>query len=236
MNFSNAIGWDNGRAPTAPTGFIVTNYADEFDNPKWMYVTPNGDVLVAESNGKHSLIEKIGGQVVGASKSNNLSNSADRISLLRDTNNDEIPDLRTIFLTELNQPFGMLVIGDWLYVANTDALWRFRYQTGQTEITEKGEEIIDLPSQDHDRHWTRNILANADNTKIYIAIGSITNVAEKGIDQEVKRADILEINPDGSGEIIYASGLRNPVGMDRDTGWFSYLLPMENQQANQMIF
>ena len=215
MNFSNALGWKEGRTPTAPAGFTVTKYADKFDNPRWMYVTPNGDVLVAESNSNHTLLEKIGGRLVGASKSNNLSHSADRISLLRDTNNDGIPDLRTTFLTKLNQPFGMLVIGNWLYVANTDAVWRFRYQVGQTEITEKGEKIIDLPSGNHPRHWTRNLLANADNTKIYIAVGSNTNVAEKGIDQEIRRADILEINPDGTGERIYASGLRNPVGM----GW-----------------
>jgi glucose/arabinose dehydrogenase len=213
MNFSNVIGWETGQTPTPPEGFTVSKYADKFENPRWMYVTPNGDVLVAETNSNHSLVEKIGGKIIGASKSNNLSNSADVITLLRDSNKDGIPDLRTTFLTKLNQPFGMLVIGDWLYVANTDAVLRFKYQAGQTEITEKGEKIMDLPSGP--RHWTRNIIANADNTKIYVAVGSKSNVGEDGVEKENRRAAILEINPDGTGERIYASGLRNPVGM----GW-----------------
>ena len=216
MNFSNAVGWKNGEKPTAPAGFTVEKYADGFENPRWMYVTPNGDVLVAESNSNHSLIEKIGGPLVGASKSNNLSHSADRITLLRDTNKDGIPDMRTVFMTkrnELNQPFGMLVIGNYLYVANTDAVLRFKYKSGQTEITEMGERIVELSSGKHPRHWTRNIIANADNTKIYISVGSKTNVAEDGIEAEEGRAQIIEINLDGSGKRIFASGLRNPVGM-----------------------
>jgi glucose/arabinose dehydrogenase len=215
MNFSNVIGWKDGLTPTAPEGFTVTRYTDGFENPRWMYVTPNGDVLVAESNSNHTLLEKIGGRIVGASKSNNLSHSADRITLIRDTNKDGIPDLRTTLLTQLNQPFGMLVMDNWLYVANLDAIVRFHYQAGQTLITEKGEKILDLPKGKHPRHWTRNIIANANNTKIYISVGSETNVAEKGIEIEKRRANILEINPDGTGERIYASGLRNPVGM----GW-----------------
>jgi glucose/arabinose dehydrogenase len=215
MNFSNVIGWKDGSIPTAPDGFTVTKYTDGFENPRWMYVTPNGDVLVAESNSNHTLLEKIGGRIVGASKSNNLSHSADRITLLRDVNKDGIPDLRTSFMTQLNQPFGMLVMGDWLYVANMDAVLRFHYKAGQTLITEKGEKVLDLPNTKNPRHWTRNIIANADNSKIYISIGSATNVAEKGLELEKRRANIIEINPDGTGERIYASGLRNPVGM----GW-----------------
>ena len=218
MNFSNVIGWKDGLTPTAPEGFTVTKYTDGFENPRWLYVTPNGDVLVAESNSNHTFLEKVGGRIVGASKSNNLSNSADRITLIRDTNKDGIPDLRTVFMTQanqLNQPFGMLVMGDWLYVANLDAVMRFPYKAGQTLITEKGEKILTLPIGKHPRHWTRNIIANADNTKIYVAVGSETNVAEKGMETEKRRANILEINPDGTGERIYASGLRNPVGM----GW-----------------
>ncbi len=213
-NFSHVIGWKDGRTPIAPNGFTVTKYADKFENPRWMYITPNGDVLVVESNSNHSLLEKIGGRIVGASKSNNLSNSIDRITLLRDSNKDGIPDLRTTFLTQLNQPFGMLVIGNWLYVANVDAVLRFPYKVGQTEIKEKGEKIMSLPADKHTRHWTRNLLANADNSKIYVSVGSNTNVAEKGIEAEYRRANIIEINPNGSGERIFASGLRNPVGMD----------------------
>lgn len=215
MNFSNALGWKNGRKPIAPVGFTVTKYAEDFNNPRWMYVTPNGDLLVAESNSNHTFIEKVGGRVVGASKSNNLGKSANRISILRDNNMDGIPEERNVLLQNLNQPFGMLVINNWLYVANVDALVRFKYKAGQMEIKEKGEKILDFPTGDHPRHWTRNLIANNDNTKIYIAIGSNSNVGEKGMNQEVRRACILEINPDGSGEKVYASGLRNPVGM----GW-----------------
>lgn len=215
INFSNAIGWKSGRTPIAPKGFTVTKYAEDFENPRWIYVTPNGDVLVAEANSTFTFGEKVGARVIGASKSNNMSKSANQISILSDTDGDGKPDLRKVLLKNLNQPFGMLVIGNSLYVANTDAVIRFNYKAGQTEITEKGEKIIDLPSGDHPRHWTRNIIANADNTKIYVSVGSNSDVGEKGMDQEIKRAAILEINLDGSGERIFASGLRNPMGM----GW-----------------
>ena len=213
-NFSNVIGWKD-EMPKAPNGFVVEKFADGFDNPRWMYITPNGDVLVAETNSNHSLLEQIGGTIIGANKSNNLSHSADRISLLRDTNKDGIPDQRDTLLTGLNQPFGMLIIGNWLYVGNTNALVRYPYKTGQTKITDQSEKIIDLPAGDNNRHWTRNIIVNSDNSKIYIAVGSGSNVGENGIANELLRADILEINLDGSDLKVYASGLRNPVGM----GW-----------------
>ena len=216
MNFSNAVGWKDGEKPIAPAGFTVTKYADGFENPRWMYVTPNGDVLVAETNSNHKLIEKIGGPLVGASKSNNLSRSADQIALLRDTNKDGIPDMRTVFMTKnnkLNQPFGMVVVGDYLYVANTDAVLRFKYTAGQTTITGEGEQIAELVSGKFPRHWTRNIIASQDNTKLYVAVGSKTNIGEDGIEQENGRAQIIEMNLDGSGKRIFAYGLRNPVGM-----------------------
>ena len=213
-NFSHVIGW-KGETPKAPQGFVVEKYADGFENPRWMYITANGDVLVAESNSNHTFLEKVGGFILGASKSNNLSHSADRITLLRDTNKDGIPDQRETLLTGLNQPFGMLVIDKWLYIGNTNALIRYPYITGQTKITDPPEKIVDLPAGKHNRHWARNIIANSDNSKIYIAVGSGSNVAEDGIANELLRADILEINPDGSDLRIYASGLRNPAGM----GW-----------------
>jgi len=214
MNFSKVQGWKDGRTPAAPEGFKVTRYADEFENPRWMYVTPNGDVLVAESNTRHPWYEKIGGFIIGAAHSNSLRNSADRITLLRDTDKNGKPELRTEFLAHLNQPFGMLILGNWFYMANTDGLWRYPYHSGDTKITGKGEKILELPAGKHNRHWTRNIIANKAGSKIYIAVGSGTNVAEKGIANELLRADILEINPDGSEMRIYAAGLRNPVGMD----------------------
>jgi glucose/arabinose dehydrogenase len=216
MNFSNAVGWKNGEKPIAPAGFTVTKYAEGFENPRWMYVTPNGDILVAETNSNHKLYEKIGGPLIGASKANNLSNSADRIALLRDTNKDGIPDVRTVFMTKdnkLNQPFGMVVVGDYLYIANTDAVLRFKYTPGQTEIIGEGERIAELVSGKFPRHWTRNIIASPDNKKLYVAVGSKTNIAEDGIEQEEGRAQIIEMNLDGSGKKTFAYGLRNPVGM-----------------------
>ncbi len=213
-NFSHVIGW-KGEMPKAPTGFVVEKFADGFENPRWMYIAPNGDILVAESNTNHSFLERVGGTLIGASRSNNLKHSADRITLLRDTNRDGIPDLRETLLTGLNQPFGMLVTGNWLYVGNTNALVRYPYIAGQTRITDYSEKIVDLPAGKHNRHWARNIITNEDESKIYIAVGSGTNVAEKGIANELLRADILEINPDGSDLRVYASGLRNPAGL----GW-----------------
>ncbi len=216
-NYSNVVGWEEGETPMAPEGFEVTKYADGFENPRWMYVTPNGDVLVAESNSNYSIPKQIGATIIGAGGSNNLKKSADVITLLRDTNNDGFPDIRKTFLSKnegLNQPFGMLVIGNWLYVANTDAVLRYPYKAGQTKITVMGEKIADLPDGKVNRHWTRNIITNEDDSKIYIAVGSGDNIGEKGMEHEVMRANILVMNPDGSDMEIYASGLRNPVGMD----------------------
>lgn len=220
-NFSNVIGWPDTGMPIAPKGFSVSKYATGFQNPRWMYVAPNGDVLVAESNSNFKTIEKVGAMLKGASKAEDLTSSADRITILRDNNKDGTPDEKFVLLNAdngLNQPFGMLVIGNWLYVANTDAVFRFPYKKGQTKITGKGQKLVDLPGGKGfkaNRHWTRNIISNANNTKIYIAVGSASNIAETGIDKERLRANILEMNPDGSGLRVFASGLRNPVGM----GW-----------------
>lgn len=220
-NFSKVIGWQNGNMPVAPNGFAVSQYATGFQNPRWMYVAPNGDVLVAESNSNFKTIEKVGAVLKGASKAEDLTSSADRITILRDNNKDGTPDEKYTLLTAdngLNQPFGMLIIGNWLYVANTNSVMRFPYKKGQTKIEAKGQKLVDLPGEKgfiKNRHWTRNIISNANNTKIYIAVGSASNIAENGIEKEKLRANILEMNPDGSGLRVYASGLRNPVGM----GW-----------------
>jgi glucose/arabinose dehydrogenase len=218
-NYSKVIGWKDDETPIAPLGFTVTKYADGFKNPRWMYVTPNGDVLVAQSNSNYSFLKQIGATLKGVGGSNNLKHSANIITLLRDSNKDGITDLRETFLTEgLNQPFGMLVIGNWFYVANTNAILRYPYKAGQTKITGKGEKIIDLPAGKHNRHWSRNIIANGDNSKIYIAVGSGSNIAENGIANEFLRANILEVNPDGSDLRVFSAGLRNPVGMGWATG------------------
>jgi len=216
-NYSDVIGWKENETPKAPQGFNVAKFAGGFENCRWMYVLPNGDVVVAESNSNYSVPKQVGAKIIGAGKSNNVSQSADRIILLRDADNDGNAEIRETFLTKnegLNQPLGMLVIGDWFYVANTNAVLRFPYKAGQTKIIEKGTKLVDLPEGKTNRHWTRNIISNADNSKIYIAVGSGSNIAEDGLDAEILRASILEMNPDGSGLKVYASGLRNPVGMD----------------------
>lgn len=216
LKFAKVVGWKKGEQPVAPAGFTVTLYADGFNNPRWVYQTPNGDVLVAETNTKHSLLEKIGAPIIGAGRFENLHKSANRITLLRDADHDGIPEIRKPFITEgLQSPFGMLVLGNYLYIANTNGLVRFPYQHGDLVMTAKLDKVIELPAGKANRHWTRNIIANRDSSKIYIAVGSGDNAGEKGLDKEINRACILEINPDGTGLRAFATGIRNPVGM----GW-----------------
>lgn len=211
--FSKVIGWPEGKAPVAPAGFTVTRYAADLVNPRWIYVAPNGDVLVAETNKKEKTAKKLEDAVSGKAKSEN-SETPNRITLFRDTNKDGKPEVKETFLNDLNMPLGMLILGNSFYVANTDGLWQYPYKEGQTSITAKGKRILELPAGGYNNHWTRNIIANADGSKIYVSVGSGSNVGENGMENEVRRANILEINPDGSGEKIYAAGLRNPVGMD----------------------
>ncbi len=216
MNFSNVVGWGKDERPVAPPGFTVTLYADGFDNPRWLYQTPNGDVLVAESNGKHTFLQRLGAPLVGANKANNLHKSANRITILRDSDHDGKPDVKQAFITAgLDAPFGMLVLGNYLYVGNQNALIRFPYQPGDLTMTAKPDKVIELPAGKANRHWTRNIITNKDGSKIYIGVGSGDNAGEKGLDKEINRACILEVNPDGTGLRTYATGIRNPVGM----GW-----------------
>jgi glucose/arabinose dehydrogenase len=209
INFSKVIDWPAGVTPKAPEGFVVTKFADGLNNPRWIYVGPNGDVFVSEAN-------KTAAKVVEGFKTvfKPKSKSANRITMFRDTDKDGIFDLRETFLDKLNQPFGMLILGNYFYVANTDGVLRFPYKVGETYIRSTGVKILDLPKGGYNNHWTRNIIANEKGTKIYVSVGSGSNVAEHGMGNEIRRANILEINPNGSGEKIYASGLRNPVGMD----------------------
>lgn len=212
--FSKVIGWPEGKTPTAPEGFVVTKFASNIKSPRNTIVAPNGDILVVLSNSERSTAEAVANTVSGKAKSEVAGQSANTILLYRDTNKDGKPDLTTTFLTGLNQPYGMLIIGNSFYVANTDGLWQYPYKNGDTKITAPGKKIVSLPAGGYNNHWTRNLIANADKSKIYITVGSGSNVGENGMENEVRRANILEVNPDGSGEKIYAAGLRNPVGID----------------------
>ncbi len=213
-NFSKVIGWKDGSMPLAPAGFTITKFADSLDHPRWIYVGNSGDVFIAESNTILKGMLKFGAKISRKIKTQHIGVSANRITMFRDANKDGIPEQRFVFAENLNQPFGMLILGDHFYVANTDALLKFDYKPGDNKLTGKGTPIVALPAGSHNRHWARNIITNKTETKIYIAVGSGTNVAEKGLDNEIRRACILEVNPDGSGEKIYAAGLRNPAGMD----------------------
>lgn len=208
-NFSHVIGWKEGETPLAPSGFTVSKLASGFHNPRWLCQAPNGDILVAESNSKHSTAERTLAPLVGADKSNNLDDSADRISVIK-------PDgqVATYLDHGLNQPFGMLFLNGYFYVANTDALLRFRLVEGKLPKDAKAEKLLALPAGKKSRHWTRSLLAKPDGSKLYIGVGSSSNVGENGLDKEVRRACILEVDPDGANAQVLASGLRNPVGLD----------------------
>ncbi|MCC9061835.1 PQQ-dependent sugar dehydrogenase [Flavobacterium piscisymbiosum] len=192
-NNSKVIGWPEGKTPIAPAGFTVTKFADRFENPRWTYIAPNDDIFVVESGTR---------------------TSKNQITVLRDKDKDGKFETREVFIKDLNKPFGMLVLKDFFYIANTDGLYRYPYKNNPLKLETQGTKILELPAGGYNNHWTRNIIANPEGTKIYVSVGSGSNVGENGMDKEVRRADILEINPDGTGEKIYAAGLRNPVGMD----------------------
>ncbi len=217
LNPAKAVGWPAGGAPKAPAGFTVSRFAEGLDHPRWLYRLPNGDVLVVESNSppreKKSLTDWVAADMM--KKAGAGVPSANRITLLRDADGDGRAEVRTVFLKGLTSPFGVALVGGDLYVANTDALLRFPYADGQTEITAKGEKVVDLPAGEPNGHWTKNLLASPDGSKLYIAVGSHSNLAEGGIDKERNRAGILELTLATGAMRQFASGLRNPVGM----GW-----------------
>lgn len=152
-------------------------------------------------------------KISGKSKSQRLGNSANQITLLRDKNKDGIPESRNVYLAGLSQPYGVLIMNNSFYVANTDGVWQYSYNPQDSIMKGQPKKIVELPAGGYNNHWTRNIIANKDNNKIFIAVGSGSNVAEHGMQNEVRRANVLEVNPDGSGEVVYGSGLRNPVGI-----------------------
>jgi glucose/arabinose dehydrogenase len=217
VHIAPAKGWPDGGKPTAAPGLGVDAYANGLDHPRWLYVLPNGDVLVAETNappkpedGKgikgwvmKNLMKRAGSRVP----------SANRITLLRDADGDGVAETRSVFLQGLNSPFGMVLVGSDLYVADTDAVLRFPYRDGQTQISEPGVKVADLPAGPINHHWTKNIIASRDGSRLYVTVGSNSNVGENGLDKEVNRAAILEIDPQSGRSRVFASGLRNPNGL-----------------------
>ncbi len=219
INQADAVGWPAGEKPVAGAGLQVSAFAAGLDHSRWIYVLPNGDVLVAETNSppKPDDMKGVRGFVAGIVMGGAGANapSPDRIILLRDTNGDGVPDQKSIFLSGLHSPFGMVLVGNDFYVADTDAVLRFPYKDGETQITAKGEKVVDLPAGTINHHWTKNITASPDGSKLFVSIGSNSNVGENGMAAEEGRADVWEVDPKTGKHRVFASGIRNGNGM----GW-----------------
>lgn len=217
VNIAPAIGWANGATPTAAAGLKVVAFAEHLDHPRWLYVLPNGDVLVAETNSpaKPDDSKGIKGWIADKvmARAGAGVPSANRITLLRDADHDGVAETRTVFIENLNSPFGMTLVGNDLYVADTDKLLRFPYQPGEDRISAQPVKVADLPGGPLNHHWTKNVIASPDGKKLYVTVGSNSNVGENGMDQEQGRAAIWEVDPATGSQRIFASGLRNPNGM-----------------------
>ncbi|QHF29856.1 PQQ-dependent sugar dehydrogenase [Pseudomonas sp. R32] len=217
VNIAPAIGWPPGMTPKAAPGTQVVAFAEGLDHPRWLYALPNGDILVAETNAPPKPDNGMGirGWVVGKimDRAGASVPSANRISLLRDSDHDGVAETRTTFIEHLNSPFGMALVGNDFYVADTDRLLRFHYQPGATSIHGPGTPVADLPGGTLNHHWTKNVIASRDGKKLYVTVGSNSNVGENGMDQEKGRAAIWEIDPASGQQRIFASGLRNPNGL-----------------------
>jgi glucose/arabinose dehydrogenase len=217
VNIAAAKGWPEGAQPKPASDLAVNVYATGLDHPRWLYVLPNGDVLVAETNGPprpedakgikgffFHMAQKWAGAGVP---------SANRITLLRDSDGDGVAETRMVFLKDLNSPFGMALVGNDFYVANADAILRFPYVDGDTQINAPGVKVADLPAGPINHHWTKNIIASRDGSHLYATVGSNSNAAENGLDNEDRRAAILEIDLATGQSRVFGSGLRNPNGM-----------------------
>ncbi|MBK3463292.1 PQQ-dependent sugar dehydrogenase [Pseudomonas sp. MF6776] len=217
VNIAPAVGWPAGGKPTAAAGTQVAAFAEGLDHPRWLYVLPNGDVLVAETNAPPKpddskgvrgwVMEKVMGKAGAGVPSPN------RITLLRDADHDGVAETRTVFLQNLNSPFGMTLVGNDLYVADTDRLLRFNYEPDATEIKTQPIKVVDLPGGTLNHHWTKNVIASKDGSKLYVTVGSNSNVGENGLDKEEGRAAIWEVDRATGNHRIFASGIRNPNGL-----------------------
>ena len=217
VDIAPAIGWPGDLQPKTAPGTRVTAFARGLDHPRWIYVLPNGDVLVAETNAppRPEGMKGLKGRAMKAvlKRAGAGVPSANRITLLRDGDGDGVAEVRSSFLEGLNSPFGMALVGDTLYVANTDAVVSFEYKKDQTRIAAPGRKLVDLPAGPRNHHWTKNLIANADGSRLYVTVGSNSNVAEHGMEEEAGRAAIWEVDTASGRHRVLASGLRNPNGL-----------------------
>jgi len=227
IHIAPAVGWSDAAGPTAPQGFVVTALARGLDHPRMVYALPNGDVLVVESNRPP---KPEGGEAKGLSarvraKAMDIVQeragagvpSANRITLLRDTNGDGVAEVRKVFIDKLVSPFGVVLVGNELFIANADALVKVPYTEGETSISAAPVKVTDLPAGIN-HHWTKHVVANRDGTKLYVTVGSNSNVGENGLQAEEGRASVWEVDAKTGQKRLFASGLRNPVAVDWEPG------------------
>ena len=218
VNIAPAQGWPEGGTPLAAAGMRVQAFARDLDHPRWLLVLPNGDVLVAESNAPPKTDDSSGGikgwvMKLVMKRAGAGAPSANRITLLRDSDGDGVADQRHVFLSGLNSPFGMALVGEQLFVANTDAVLRFPYRSAANRIDDPGTLVAALPAGPINHHWTKNLIASADGRKLYVTVGSNSNVAERGMAAEAERAAVWEVDVASGAHRLYATGLRNPNGL-----------------------
>ncbi|HVY35649.1 MAG TPA: sorbosone dehydrogenase family protein [Caulobacteraceae bacterium] len=214
MKVAKIVGWGQAKPNVAP-GLQINALASGLKNPRSIYVLPNGDILVAEADGPAAPINRPKEFVMGwiEKKAHSSTKAGNRILLFRDANHDGVPEFQTVFIDHLKSPFGMALVGNDLYVADTDAVLRFPYQTGQTQITSPGVKLTDLPGGPIDHHWTKSLTASPDGTKLYAGVGSNSNITENGIGAELDRAAVWEIDRSTGAHRLFATGLRNPNGL-----------------------
>lgn len=243
VDIAPAKGWAAGETPTPASGLAVTAFATGLQHPRWLYVLPNGDVLVAESSAPpdKSGIRGIKGGIMASvmKRAGSAVPSANRITLLRDGNGDGVAETRSVFASGLTSPIGMALVGDTLYIANADALVRVPYTAGQTQAAGPAQKVMDLPGsgEELNHHWTKTLVANADGSRLFVGVGSNSNIAENGMAAEKDRAAILEIDPVAATRRVFASGLRNPVGMawEPRTGALWVVVNERDELGNDLV-
>jgi glucose/arabinose dehydrogenase len=240
VKVAGATGWPAGQEPTPAAGIAVNAFASGLNHPRWLYTLPNGDVLVAETNAPDRPEDRKGfkAKVMNSMKSKAGAGgaSANRITLLRDANGDGVAEVRSVFVDGLNSPFGMALIGQDLYVANTDSIVKFPYKSGATHIDAAPVRVTDLPGGERNHHWTKNIIASRDGTKLYATVGSNSNVAENGMAAEQGRAAIYEVDLKSGAKRLFATGLRNPNGLAWDTNGTLWTVANERDElGNDLV-